>query len=280
MSLDALYWCASVFLWSLFTGIGIPPLPEEAGILYAAGLTTLHPEVTWWMAWPAASLGIVAADLVLYGIGRLWGRRVLEHRWVHRVLSQERRVFIEDRFHRHGMKFLLMARLLPPLRTGVFIIAGSIHYSLVRFLIADGIYGVVGVGLVFFGGTALMGLIHVLGNWLLFAGAVAVLAFGLHYYYRYLRKLEVRASEKVVEAVAPVIAPKETKEATGVGRDDRALSAGPLVGGENGRVGAGPAFEVPQTRFGQRPKPAGDPHIGLDLGGRPAADDHRADARQ
>src|ERR1700676_3851975 len=69
VSLEALCWCASIFLWSFFTGIGLPPLPEEAGILYAAGLATLHSEVHWWMAWPAASLGIIAADLALYSAG-------------------------------------------------------------------------------------------------------------------------------------------------------------------------------------------------------------------
>jgi membrane protein DedA with SNARE-associated domain len=139
VSLEALYWCASIFLWSLFTGVGIPPLPEEAGILYAASVAAIHSDVYWWMAWPAASLGIVSADLVLYGAGRLWGKKVLEHRWLVRVVPPERRRSIEDQFHRHGMKFLLMARLLPPMRTGVFLIAGMIHYSLVRFLIADGI---------------------------------------------------------------------------------------------------------------------------------------------
>src|SRR6476659_8641305 len=144
--MDALYWYCSIFLWSFFTGIGLPPLPEEAGILYAAGLTALHADIHWWMAWPATSLGIVAADLVLYGAGWVWGPRVLEHRWVVRYLASDRRRRIVDRFHLHGMKFLLMARLLPPLRTGVFIIAGSIRYSLVRFLIADIFYAIICVG--------------------------------------------------------------------------------------------------------------------------------------
>ncbi len=156
MSQAAFYWCGSIFLWSLLTGLGIPPLPEEAGILYAASLAALHPQVHWFEAWPAASLGIMAADLVLYGIGRLWGQKVLASRWVGRILDTKKRERIEGRFHQHGMKFLLVARLLPPLRTGVFIVAGTIRFSLVKFLIADAIYGVVGVGLVFFGGTALV----------------------------------------------------------------------------------------------------------------------------
>jgi membrane protein DedA with SNARE-associated domain len=209
MSLESLYWYASIFLWSFFTGIGLPPVPEEAGILYAASLTAINPTVYWWLAWPATSLGIIAADLVLYGAGRLWGRRLLEHRWVGHMLAPERRQRLEERFHRHGMKFLLLARLLPPLRTGVFLIAGMIHYSLFRFLVADFLYGVVGVGLVFFGGTALLSLVHRVGGWLLFALVAVGVGLATLYYYRYLRKLELKASEKAVAAVAPLVAPEE-----------------------------------------------------------------------
>src|SRR5439155_24287983 len=109
------------------TGIGIPPCPEEAGILYAAGLHALHPEaVQWPLAWLLTGAGIVCADLVLYGVGRRWGASLFEHRWVQRVVSAERRLRIEKGFHEHGVKLLLLARLLPPLRTGVFLIAGAI----------------------------------------------------------------------------------------------------------------------------------------------------------
>ena len=74
MTLNALSWYASIFGWLFFTGIGIPPCPEEAGILYAASVHALHPEVWWLLAWGVCGLGIVCADCVLYGVGRRWGR--------------------------------------------------------------------------------------------------------------------------------------------------------------------------------------------------------------
>jgi membrane protein DedA with SNARE-associated domain len=245
MSYDAWFWCASIFLWALCTGVGVPPVPEEAAILYAAGVTALHPEVPWWVAWPAVSLGIISADLVLYGAGRLFGERLLSHRWMQKVLSPERRKRLEERFHRHGIKFLLLARVLPPLRTGVFVMAGSSRYPLTRFLLADVIYGVVGVGLVYFGGAALLSVIHRLGKWLLLAAAPVVLYLLVHYY-RHLKKLELKAAAEVAEAtevtaekvkeVAEVAAEKvkEAAEATAE-KVKEAVKPGEPAGSAKGR---------------------------------------------
>jgi membrane protein DedA with SNARE-associated domain len=192
---ESLTWYATIFGWLFFTGIGLPPVPEEAGILYAAGLHALHPEVVAWpLAWAAAGLGVVAADLVLYGVGRRWGPRLFEYRWVQRFLSAERRGRIEGRFHRHGMKLLLLARFLPPLRTGVFLIAGAARYSLAKFLLADGLYAVVGVGLFFLGGTWVIALFdrakHAVGSWWIWLAAAGVIGYGLYQYYRYLKRRE------------------------------------------------------------------------------------------
>jgi membrane protein DedA with SNARE-associated domain len=146
MTTTALYWYASIFFWLFLTGIGLPPAPEEAGILYAASVNALHPEVYWPFAWLACGLGIICADCVLYGVGYRWGPKLFEYRWVQKVMSTERRERIEGHFTQHGMKLLILARFLPPLRTGVFLIAGATRYSFIKFLVADLIYAVVGVG--------------------------------------------------------------------------------------------------------------------------------------
>jgi membrane protein DedA with SNARE-associated domain len=205
MSPEAFYWSASIFLWLFFTGLGIPPVPEEAGILYAAGLTSLHPEVPWWLAWAAASGGIIGADIVLYWVGRWMGQRLFQYRWVNRLLPVERRQRLEDRFHQHGMKLLLLARLLPPLRSGVFLVAGSIRYPFGRFLLAESVYGLFGVGLVFFGGTALLALIHTVGGWVLLLAALPVGGYLLYRYYRHLRKLELKVATKAIEIVEAAV---------------------------------------------------------------------------
>jgi membrane protein DedA with SNARE-associated domain len=190
---EALGWYASIFCWLFFTGIGLPPLPEEAGILYAASVHALHPDVRWWFAWAATAVGIICADSVLYGVGRQWGPRLFEYRWVQKVMSAERRKRVESRFERHWIKILLLARLLPPLRTGIFLIAGASKYSFAKFLLADAIYGVVGVGVFFFGGSWLVELLKDAGHWAVYVVAVPAVGYGLYRYFRYLKSREMKA---------------------------------------------------------------------------------------
>ncbi len=189
---EALYWYGSIFLWLFLTGIGIPPCPEEAGILYAASVDALHPEVWWPFAWLSCGLGIIAADCVLYGVGRRWGAKLFQYRWVQKVLSTERRLRLEGHFANHGMKLLILARFLPPLRTGVFLIAGAAKYSFAKFLLADAIYAVVGVGLFFFCGTWIVELLARFESTAVFIIAVLVMGYGLYMYYRILRRRELR----------------------------------------------------------------------------------------
>jgi membrane protein DedA with SNARE-associated domain len=188
---DVLAWYLSIFGGLFLTGIGLPPVPEEVMIVSAAGVTAAHSEMHWWLAWPAVVAGIVGADSVLYAIGRHWGSRVFEFPWMKRLMAAERRQRIETRFHTHGIKILLTARLLPPLRTGVFLIAGSIRYSYLRFLLADGAYAVFGVGLFFFGSQWLIGLLMRATHWIIPLAAAAVGAYLLHRYYLHLRKREL-----------------------------------------------------------------------------------------
>ncbi|MBN9117575.1 MAG: DedA family protein [Planctomycetes bacterium] len=188
MTINALYWYVSIFGWLFLTGVGLPPCPEEAGILFAASVDTLHPEVWWPFAWAACGLGIVTADCVLYGVGRRWGPKLFEYRWVQKFLSTQRRQRIEGYFTQHGMKLLVLARFLPPLRTGVFLIAGATRYSFVKFLIADFTYAVVGVGALFFFGTAVLALVHRFESTAVFLAAILVMCYGLFMYYKLLRR--------------------------------------------------------------------------------------------
>jgi hypothetical protein len=89
------------------------------------------------------------------------------------------------------MKLLILARFLPPLRTGVFLIAGATRYSFLKFLLADAIYAVIGVGLLFFFGTGIVALLKRFENTAIFVAALLAIIFGLYMYYRLLRRREL-----------------------------------------------------------------------------------------
>jgi membrane protein DedA with SNARE-associated domain len=149
--LTHLYWYGFFFLWILATGMGLP-CPEEIPVVTAGVMIgTSDAGLRWWIMLPVLIAGVVLGDSFLYGVGRIWGRRLLEWRWVKtRLLPPERRQRIEDNFHRYGVTILLFARFLPAIRSPIFITAGMTRVPLSRFMLADGIYAIPGVSLLFF----------------------------------------------------------------------------------------------------------------------------------
>lgn len=133
-----------------------PNLPFPANLPWAA----LHeasryeepsriPTLRWWIMLPVCIVGVVLSDGLLYGMGRFWGRRLLEKRWMRRFLPDERRRRIEKNFQEYGVLVLLFARFLPTIRSPIFIMAGIMRVSFTRFLLADGLYAIPGVSLLF-----------------------------------------------------------------------------------------------------------------------------------
>jgi membrane protein DedA with SNARE-associated domain len=149
--LSNLYPYFAVFAALLAAGIGFP-IPEEipvvtGGVWVASSDNALH----WWIMLPFCIAGVVLSDGLLYGMGRFWGPRLLEFRWIKtRLLPPEKKRKIEDNFHKYGVKILLFARFLPAIRSPIFITAGVMRVSFARFLVADGIYAIPGVSLLFF----------------------------------------------------------------------------------------------------------------------------------
>jgi membrane protein DedA with SNARE-associated domain len=150
------------YLWPYLTtfgalvaaGVGVP-IPEELPVVLS-GAWAAHPDVVEkygafrWLILPVCILGVVIADGLLYGVGRKFGTRLLETRFFARLVPPAKRTEIEENFHKHGVKVLLFARFLPGIRSPIFIMAGVMRLPLSRFLLADGIYAIPGVSMLFF----------------------------------------------------------------------------------------------------------------------------------
>src|SRR4029450_11849213 len=105
-----------VSLTLLSTGLGLP-IPEELPIAIAAMM------VRWQlMHWAGALFsclaGVLAGDMLLYWVGRHFGRQILKWSMVRRILTPAREARVMDAYHRHGLTFVVMARLVMGLGGG------------------------------------------------------------------------------------------------------------------------------------------------------------------
>jgi len=150
---DAFWKYAAVFGALVAAGFGAP-IPEEIPIATGGvlvGRDWNNPDgLKWWIMLPLCILGVVLCDTLLYVAGRKWGRWLIRLQWVQRrMLSPERFQKIEKNFHDYGIRILLIARLLPGVRTPVFLSAGIVKLPFRKFILADAIYAIPGVNLVF-----------------------------------------------------------------------------------------------------------------------------------
>jgi membrane protein DedA with SNARE-associated domain len=138
-----------IFLGIIATGLGFP-MPEELPIVVGGALAGSGHAV-WWIMLPTCIVGVIIGDSCLYFIGRWWGPRLLQSPWVQKhVLPPERVRRIEKNFQDYGVRILLFARLTPGIRAPIFLTAGVTRLSVARFVLADAIYAVPGVSLLFF----------------------------------------------------------------------------------------------------------------------------------
>jgi membrane protein DedA with SNARE-associated domain len=146
------YWFA--FLVSAAFG---NPIPEEVMIasagVHAASMGEYGP--FRWLLLPTVLVAALVADVLLYALGRVFGARLLETSWMKRLAPPEKRERIHENFHRYGFVIFAIGRLVPGIRTTLFLTAGTMRLSLLRFCLADGVGALVGGSLFFFLGYGL-----------------------------------------------------------------------------------------------------------------------------
>src|SRR6516225_2035287 len=138
-----------VFIGILATGLGFP-MPEELPIVLGGAMATSG-KVRIWTMLPVCIVGVIIGDSFLYLIGRFWGAKLVQMPFIRkRLLTPERFTSIAANFQKYGVKILLFARLTPGIRAPIFLTAGITKLPIAHFLLADGIYAIPGVSILFF----------------------------------------------------------------------------------------------------------------------------------
>ena len=162
----------------LFLGeIGLP-FPEDAtllssGFLIAHGVTKLVPTLL------VVYGGLLVTDFSLYLIGKKYGRRLFEHKTFQKLLTPDRFKRIEEKFKQWGIWVILLGRHIFGLRAQIFLAAGVVRISPLKFLLADGLSAMVTMilmmGIAYVGGDS----VHVLQKDISRIEHFALLAFVL-----------------------------------------------------------------------------------------------------
>lgn len=138
------YGYAAVFVMLLICGFGVP-VPEDVtlvtgGVIAGLGHADVHTMFAVGMA------GVLLGDGTMFGLGRLYGPRIIKLPGFRRVLTAERFASAQDAFHKYGKWVMFVARFLPGLRTPVFFTAGMSHrVSVPTWFLMDGCAALISV---------------------------------------------------------------------------------------------------------------------------------------
>lgn len=101
----------------------------SAGLLAGAGRIQLLPAIL------ASFTGIFIGDTLIYGMGYVYGRPILVHRWARWVVREESIDRAQGLFRRHGIWIVLLTRFIPGTRTATYFSAGALHAPFIPFLL-------------------------------------------------------------------------------------------------------------------------------------------------
>src|SRR5512146_1944314 len=143
----------AIFVWILANRVGAP-LPATP-VLLAAGALSGMGEMKFVSILALAVLATLLSDIVWFELGRRHGSRMLK--FLCRLALQPDSVChrAQDLVHRHGTRFLLVAKFIPGMNRASLPLTGSSRVSYPRFLAYDFFgatfwaWGYLGLGYVF-----------------------------------------------------------------------------------------------------------------------------------
>jgi membrane protein DedA with SNARE-associated domain len=132
------------------------PFPEDTTLMLS-GLLMAHDIIqslpTLMIIYPT----LLMTDFSLYWIGKKYGRRVIEHKIFHRIMSLNRLLRLEGKFRRYGIWVIFFGRHVLGIRAQIFLAAGVMRMPARKFLLADAFSALITmaimIGIGYFGGS-------------------------------------------------------------------------------------------------------------------------------
>ena len=117
------------------TGLVIMPLLPGDSLLFAAGAIIASMGVlNIWILIPLLIAAAIIGDNTNYFIGKYVGDRVIEHKWLSKLVKKEYIEKTEKYFEKYGSRTVVIARFVPIVRTIAPFVAGVGEMKYLRFL--------------------------------------------------------------------------------------------------------------------------------------------------
>tara|TARA_Y100000588_G_scaffold372081_1_gene444203 strand:- start:2283 stop:2888 length:606 start_codon:yes stop_codon:yes gene_type:complete len=136
-----------IFLVLLLCGLGLP-LPEDI-IIFTSGYLSYIGTTKPITALFVNLIGILAGDLIIYGIGYYYGEQIFKFRFLKKIATEERLKKSKHFFTIHGKKAVFFGRFLMGLRAPLFLVAGITKFPFKTFIIMDLTAAIISVPLLF-----------------------------------------------------------------------------------------------------------------------------------
>ncbi len=142
-----------LFVLLILGGMGLP-FPEDATLLLS-GFLIANEIIKPLPAFLVVYSGLLLTDFLLYSVGKKYGRKVVEHKRFHKIISPGKISKIEETFRKWGSLVIFFGRHILGLRAQIFVVAGVMRMTPIKFLVADAISALFTIGL--WGGVGYLG---------------------------------------------------------------------------------------------------------------------------
>ena len=166
-----------IFIFLILGGVGLP-FPEDATLILTGFLIAqdvIKPFQAFWVVYA----GLLISDFFLYWVGKKYGRMLVMHKRFQKIISSDQVSKLEEKFKRRGVWVVIIGRHFWGLRAQIFLVAGVMRMSAIKFLIADGATSLLTIALM--GGVGYAGgnSVEILRNNVKKAEHIGIVAFML-----------------------------------------------------------------------------------------------------
>jgi len=134
-----------IFALLVLGGVGLP-FPEDATLILTGFLVAqdvMKPVHAFLAVYP----GLLISDFFLYWVSKKYGRMLILHKRFQKIISPQQLSRLEEKFKKRGVWVVLIGRHFLGLRAQIFLVAGVMRMSAIKFLLADGATSLLTIGI-------------------------------------------------------------------------------------------------------------------------------------